>query len=61
MTANPAGHRCGRLALLAGCSDQALWQEWGYDSETEYWQDHGWGGSVSDGVDCKAVFNYWCG
>ena len=48
------------LLVLAGCGT-AKWEERGFDSEAECWQNHGWDGSIGDGADRKEFFDFWCG
>lgn len=49
------------VGVLGGCVQEQRWEQRGFDSEAECWLNHGWDGSVSDGVNRNAMFDYWCG
>lgn len=46
---------------MAGCGESGRWKDRGFDSEAECWLNHGWDGSVADGVDRHDLWDYWCG
>ena len=48
-------------SLLVGCGDPPRWETRGFDSESDCWLNHGWDGTVSDGVDRNEMFDFWCG
>lgn len=47
--------------LLAGCGEPARWETRGFDSEADCWLNHGWDGSVGDGVNRNDRWEFWCG
>ena len=47
--------------LAVACGGPERWEQRGFDSEAECWLNHGWNGTVSDGVDRNAMFDFWCG
>ena len=49
------------LAVACGVPGPERWEQRGFDSEAECWLNHGWDGTVSDGVDRNAMFDFWCG
>ena len=50
------------VAVLSGCAEEPQrWEQRGFDSEAECWLNHGWDGSVSDGVNRNEFFDFWCG
>lgn len=51
------------LAVLGGCAGAPpeRWEERGFDSEADCWLNHGWDGSIRDGLDRGGMFDFWCG
>ncbi len=49
------------VATLAGCGDPPQWETRGFESEAECWLNHGWDGTVDDGVNRNKHFKFWCG
>ena len=47
--------------LVAACGSPERWETRGFDSEADCWLNHGWDGSVDDGVNRNAHFDFWCG
>ena len=37
------------------------WETRGFEDEAECWLNHGWDGTVEDGVNRNKMFEYWCG
>ena len=49
------------VGLLVGCGEPQRWETRGFDSEAECWLNHGWVGTVKDGVNRNDMFDWWCG
>lgn len=49
------------IGLLTGCGEPARWETRGFDSEADCWLNHGWDGTVKDGVDRHKTWEFWCG